>query len=256
MSIRKSSAVTKKQAAQTPPPPPAAPPAPLFYRNPEPVSPETHGALRLKEAGFGFASSTNAVPLVGAEFPQAAHDYPVVFAPEDGWPVALLGLTAQNAFVDEAGAWAPDTYIPAYVRRYPFAFIASEDRFILALDRDAAAVNETEGVPLFENGEPSPALSQALAFCGQFQEAHRLTRAFVDALKEHDLLVNRVADAKLRDKRSFRLGAFQVVDRERWRNLPDAAVVAFHKAGWSELVAAHLASVDRFSMLVERVSHK
>lgn len=254
MSKRKASPVT-----ESPTPEPGsstssapAPAMPLFYRMPEPLSFEAHAALKLRETGYGFARSTNAVPVVGAEFTQAAQVYPLVFAREDGWPLALLGLGAGNAHVDPAGNWTPETYLPAYVRRYPFAFVTSGDRFILAIDREADAVSEVDGEALFENGEPTPVLARALTFCGQFQNAHIQTRAFVDALKVNGLLVDRVADARITDAAPMRLSGFQVVDRQRWQDLPDDTALAFRKAGWDELVVAHLWSLDRFSALMDQ----
>ena len=40
-------------------------------------------------------------------------------------PVALLGLDwrAATLFVEPAGAWRADTYIPAYIRAFPFVFV-------------------------------------------------------------------------------------------------------------------------------------
>jgi len=40
---------------------------------------------------------------------------------------ALLGLTeGTNLFVNADGAWRPDTYIPAYIRAFPFIFVEDE----------------------------------------------------------------------------------------------------------------------------------
>lgn len=69
--------------------------------------------------------STNAIPLSYAEIALASRDYPIAFVSGDGersfLAMAILGLEAkQNLFVNENGAWDPNTYVPAYVRRYPF----------------------------------------------------------------------------------------------------------------------------------------
>lgn len=67
----------------------------------------------------------NAIPLSYAEIAIASRDYPVVFVTGDGersfLAMAILGLEAQqNLFIDSTGAWDANTYVPAYVRRYPF----------------------------------------------------------------------------------------------------------------------------------------
>ena len=59
------------------------------------------------------------------EFARAAAVYPIVFVEDktkDAFrPVTLLGLDAgENLFVSESGKWEA-SYIPAIIRRYPFA---------------------------------------------------------------------------------------------------------------------------------------
>ena len=53
-------------------------------------------------------------------------------------PLAVVGLQDEvNLFVDEGGAWAENTYVPAYLRTHPFALARTGgDRVALVLDRD------------------------------------------------------------------------------------------------------------------------
>jgi len=118
---------------------PEAASRPLFYRKPEALNAKTHGDLRLRSgADFAFARGTNSVAVTASEFGAVSRNFPIVFVGEEGYPAAVLGLDAGNLFVDDAGAWAQDAYVPAYVRRYPFAFIAFDDgkQFALGVDRD------------------------------------------------------------------------------------------------------------------------
>lgn len=230
------------------------PAQPLFYRRPEPLTAERHAALKLLPGDFRFAAESNAVPLTGAEFTAAARAYPIVFAREDEWPLTLLGLGQGNRQVDvTSGAWANGLYVPAYVRRHPFVFIAQDDRLILAVDVESPRVSETgEGKPLFEDdGRPSAVTREALAFCGEFQAAHQATRDFVGALAEHDLLVERAAMVKPKEGAAERrVGGFRVIDPARWAALSDAAALTFRKAGWDQLVHAHFWSLERFDFLL------
>jgi hypothetical protein len=62
---------------------------------------------------------------MNAEIAIASRDYPIAFVTGDGersfLAMAILGLEQQqNLFVDASGAWDGNTYVPAYVRRYPF----------------------------------------------------------------------------------------------------------------------------------------
>lgn len=69
--------------------------------------------------------SMNPMPVSYTEFPLASRDYPLVFISSDQGssfvPMMVLGLAArQNLFVMPDYTWDPHTYLPAYVRRYPF----------------------------------------------------------------------------------------------------------------------------------------
>lgn len=229
---------------------------PLFYRDPQPLSAETHGAWRLKDGDVAFAADTPFAPLVVAEIAAAARDYPVVFsAGESAQPVAVLGLEQRNLFV-ENGRWADDAYVPAYVRRYPFGFVATvnPDGFILAVDAASDRLMRTgdEGAPLFDGDQPSPLTQDAMAFCRAFQGEAEATRAFGEALRAQGLLIDRRADAVLPDGRKLGLDGFQVIDTERLANLDEAVVVEWHRRGWLALANFHLASLERFNALLAR----
>ncbi len=237
----------------------AASSLPLFYRDPQPLSSNAHAAWRLRDGDASFAADAPYVPIVIGELAAAARSYPVVFAGDDAQPVAVLGLERRNLFV-EGGRWTGDAYVPAYVRRYPFGFIATvnPDGFALAIDAGADRVvrSGTEGAPLFDDGKPSALTGQALAFCDAFQADVTATRAFAEALKAHDLLIDRRADATLPDGRTLGLDGFQIIDADRFGALADDAVIDWHRKGWLPLVHFHLASLERFqALLVRHASH-
>lgn len=232
---------------------------PLFYRAPEPLSAVRHGGWRLQSGDFTFAEATPYVPLTAAEFAAASRCCPIVFAAGDDSPVAVLGLERRNLFV-ENGLWAEGTYVPAYVRRYPFAFMATAEpeQFVLAIDADAVAVVQTgeAGEALFDNGAPTDVTRQALGFCEAFRQEVAATQAFTAALIEKNLLVDRRADATLPDGRTFGLTGLRVVDSERFNALDLETLGHWHAKGWLALVYFHLASLERFSVLVDRQSRR
>ncbi|MCW4460662.1 SapC family protein [Sphingomonas sp. BT-65] len=228
---------------------------PPFYRDPRPLSSEAHAAWRLLEGDAGFAAEAAYVPVVASEFARSAQSYPLVFAMPGAVPVAVLGLERRNLFVRD-GEWTRESYVPAYVRRYPFGFVATGEpgHFILAIDAGSGQVVETgeAGIALFEGGEPTERTRQALAFCDAYHAESEMTRAFCAALAEKDLLTERRADATLPDGRTFGLQGFQIVDPAKFDALDDATVLDWHKRGWLALVHFHLASLDRFQLLLAR----
>lgn len=239
---------------------PAAAPAggsslPLFYRAPQPLNSQVHAGWRLQAGDAAFAAETPFVPIVVGELAAAARSYPVVFAAGTAQPLVILGLEAKNLFVTD-GVWDAQAYMPAYVRRYPFGFIATvnPEGFALAIDGDSDRIvrDGTEGAALFEDGQPSELTRQALDFCNAFQAEAAATGAFTAALVEQGLLIDRRADATLPDGRKLGLDGFQIVEAEKFAALADDVVLDWHRKGWLALVHFHLASLDRFQALLAR----
>lgn len=227
---------------------------PLFYRDPQPLSAVQHGDWRLKDGDAAFAAGTPFVPVVVSEIAAAARCYPVVFSAGEGaQPVAVLGLEQRNLFVAD-GRWAEGAYVPAYVRRYPFGFIATvnPDGFALAIDAasERLAASGEEGAALFDGDQPTQLTQEAMAFCKVFQGEAAATQAFGEALRAQDLLIDRRADVTLPDGRKLGLDGFQIIDTERFAKLDEAVVLDWHRRGWLALVHFHLASLERFGALL------
>lgn len=232
-----------------------SPRLPLFYRDVQPLSSQIHRSWRLKDGDVAFTSETPFVPLVIGEIAAASRHYPIVFAAGDATPVAVLGLERINLFVSE-GRWADDAYVPAYVRRYPFAFMGTPEPLGYALAIDLASdrfiQDKEDGTALFDEDKPSALTRQALAFCDAFQNEAAVTADFSAVLKANDLLVDRRADATLPDGRKLGLDGFQIVDAERFAALDDPTVIAWHRNGRLTLVQSHLSSLGCFSALLAR----
>jgi len=228
----------------------------LFYRKPEVLNAERHGTLGLKREGdFAFARASNAVAITSTEFVQAMRCYPIVFAGKTPYPVVVLGLSRENLFVGADGRWRAGHYIPAYMRRYPFVFIAHPDgkQFMLGIDRACTRLTEdkVDGQALFEEGKPGAITQEALTFCSAFQTDHGFTQAFAQALEAQQLLTENHAQAKLADGRQMNLQGFRVIDRAKFANLSDDVIIDWHRKGWLALANFHLASLERFQQLVE-----
>jgi hypothetical protein len=230
--------------------------ASALFRAPEPLDAARHGALRISPLrDFSIASRLHAVFVAATEIPEAALEYPIVFVQAgdldaDGRPavstVALLGLAAgENLFVE--GTHWKASYLPAFVRRYPF--VSSTGPMI---DVAWSGLSPVAGEPLFDaQGRPSAVLDQALDFLGRFDAEARRTRAFCTRMLELDLLRPMQADATLPDGQRLTVEGFRVIDEERLRALPDAAVLELHRSGMLMLAHLHRASLARMRQLVE-----
>ncbi|HLI11928.1 MAG TPA: SapC family protein [Alphaproteobacteria bacterium] len=229
---------------------------PVFYRRPRPLNATQDAGKSLARAGnFLFARGTNSVALNGPEFPQAMRTYPIVFTTgEPRTAVAVLGLRDnENLFLDSAGSWRPDSYIPAYVRRYPFVFMVQPGNadMVLCIDDDSGLLVEDDTRPLFVDGKPTDVVQHALRFCAEFQAQFKATQEFVQALVEHDLLVANETRVVMKSGQQMALRGFQVVSEAKFNALSDAVFLDWRRRGWLHLVYCHLMSMANWSRLVE-----
>ncbi|MFQ5467793.1 MAG: SapC family protein, partial [Kiloniellaceae bacterium] len=249
----------KNGTGTAPAPPP--PPAPLFYADPRPLNPAVHGDKGLRRPPTcHFAAGAHAVVLHAQEFRLAAACYPIVFSDdESAMPLAVLGYReARNVFVDEAGQWAEGTYVPAYVRRYPFASGEGPKSGEMLLYVDAASdlivdmESNPDAEPLFADGQPAEATKRALEFCAAFQRQVPDTRAFVDAVIGHELIQPKEIRLELPGGGNQLLTGLRLIDEARFNALPDQVFLDWRRRGWVALVYWHWASMDNFRRLLDR----
>ena len=234
---------------------------PLFYKDPRPLHNARHAGKGLrKPVDYRFAAVAHAVVLHAQEFRLAAAHYPIVFADEaSSMPLAVLGFRdGENLFVDASGAWAEGTYIPAYVRRYPFATGrgATEGEQILYIDQGSELVVDLDSSPdaeaLFADGEPSARTKQALEFCIAFGRQSTVTTAFIEEVKARGLLGAKEVRLALPSGGSQLLAGLRVIEEDKFNALPDEVVLEWWRKGWLPLVYWHWASMDNFFRLVRR----
>ncbi|PKM30313.1 MAG: SapC family protein [Gammaproteobacteria bacterium HGW-Gammaproteobacteria-11] len=229
----------------------------LLYKEIKALNRDQHKSLKLKTTGdCQFAADTHIVPLAGLEFFQAARSYPVVFIGEGETvsPIALLGLReGLNSFISDEGQWRNNTYVPAFIRRYPFVLAQGEDeQFTVCFDEAYAGWNESEGRELFsEQGENSDYLNEMITFLQNFTAEMQRTRNFVAQLQALKLLAPRTLKLTHVSGESFMLKDFQAVDEEAFLKLGDEDVLALHKAGFLGWIYAHLMSLGNANHLFE-----
>jgi len=241
----------------------------IFYERPVPLNRTEHKDLRLKGVpNLKFAMNTHSVPLTGAEFGVAARDLVIVFAgaeTADAGPIALLGLRqSENLFVDAAGQWIPNTYVPAFVRRYPFVLAekpADQEGadFTVFLDEGYEGFNTSEGERLFnDDGTDTELLTNAVSFLGDFQQNITRTKWFMQQLVKHDLLEPRNIQLQKGGKddpsgKSINLNGLFVVNEEKLRALDEKVAHEFVREGVFGWIYGHLLSLGNIDRLVQRL---
>ncbi len=226
----------------------------LFYNEPAFLNREVHKTLTFKATNdFSFTESVNSVPLTGIEFFEASRDMPVLFSQDekgDFFPLALLSLMQEgHKQLDEAGAWN-ESYIPAFVRRYPFALT---DEGTVCFDQKAPQFSSDGGEALFkEDGENSETLNNVIQFLNNYDKQYKTTLEFTAECKALDLLTTFNLQVMLDKDHPLRLEGLYVIDEKKLAELPEEKVGDWFKKGWLAWSYAHLHSLGALNRLVKR----
>lgn len=228
-----------------------------LFKKPVPVMQSRHGALRVNRESYAYAKNLSMVRLSGAEFAAAGHDFPIVFMMIEDQPVpmALMGLRkSENLFVDRRGQWAPGTYLPAYLRLYPFLLAEVQDTRSLAVFVDQASplLSKNTGLKIYDRGQYGPALSSAVELGREYHFDQIKTRFAMNALKAQDVFVRQDLSVETTGPKPIKISGLWVVDRKKFSTLSDAAFLELRAKGALELVHLHFASLNRLDALGRR----
>lgn len=241
----------------------------LLYKDLQVLSRDVHKDLKLNPVkGYAFAAQMHWAPIAGVEFSQAALSHPIMFVCEGPrgqqtiTPIILLGLSSGNNDCLRAdSSWKPNSYIPAYVRRYPFIFSESlQDKAELSLCFDASfeGFNANTGLPLFnEDGTNGVLLQETINLLVRFNQAMEQTREFTEMLTRFNLLIERIMLVQDANGEMLQIPGFHVVDEERLSNLSSSNLEVLNQKGFLGWLFAHQMSLANLqSLLGQHVSNK
>lgn len=238
---------------------------PLFYQSIELLDSNKHASLgvSLNQDQFSFAAATNIVPVVINEITFAMAHYPLVFILEEGATVpALVALVGngdgKNQFVSDTGAWRAQTYIPAWVRRYPFILVnqnAESPNAALAFDPTSNLLSEQHPVKLIHEGQASEALNGILEFQRNMASSLEATAAVAKALNEAQVLEAAGLTFNPAEGQSEpqTVSGFMVVNEAKLRALDGAALEKLNQANALGLAYAQLFSMKNLENLTAPV---
>ena len=226
------------------------PALPMFYKSMVPLVDNQHRDIVIDTSpDYGFAAGGGAIPLLADEMAIAQANYPVVFSPgADPVPIAIIGLPqGGNRFVDNTGAWKADTYVPAYVRRYPFILAKLDpkaDTLTLCVDAASSRVDRQAGNGnLFASDGPTELAKGILDFCEKFEGSARRTKDLMAELVRLDLLIDGQAEVRPAQGLPSVFNGFQIVSEAKLGELPDAEIAALTRSGVMALILAHFFSL-------------
>jgi hypothetical protein len=225
---------------------------PLFYNDLMPLNSRDHASWKAKETdALPWLATANAIPLTIDEFPLAQRYLPIVFSSgENPIPLGLMGLNeGVNVYVDEDGRVTGPTYVPAYVRRYPFMLTKltpEATELSLCFDPTSGLIGEfDEGHALFDGDKPAEAVDRTLKFCEQFDQAAQRTKLAMDEFKKHDLIMDgEVSIEHNQSDQPFVYRGFGMINEEKLRDLDAEVVKELNQNGLLALMHAHLFSLN------------
>lgn len=228
-----------------------------MFKSLVPVNKARHEGKKIKQVeGFGFAADFHIASIMVHEFARAASLYPVVFLEDkeqDSFrPVVLMGMDAgENLFVGADGKWQA-SYVPAIIRRYPFALASAgeEGKFTVCIDEGSDLISETEGLPLFnEQGEPAEALENVKRYLGELQQMDAFTNEFCKYMVAHNMLTPLNMRVQQADQVKNINGCY-VINEERLNGLSVDGFMELRDKRYLPAVYAHLLSLAQIERLM------
>ena len=234
---------------------------PLFYNALEPLSSETHAAFKFRTLDHAkFLVGQHAIPITVDEFVAAQRNLPIVFTTgDDSIPIALMGLNeGVNVFIGDDGKPTDEqTYMPAYVRRYPFMLARlrpDTEELSLCFDPTGESIGAfDDGEPLFDGGKPTEIVQSILTFNEQFEQAGARTANFMKELRELGLLMDGEVTLQMQGfEQPFVYRGFQMINEEKLNDLRGDQLRKIQKSGLLALIYAHMFSLAALPQIFER----
>ncbi|MEO1092718.1 MAG: SapC family protein [Pseudomonadota bacterium] len=229
----------------------------LIYERAVPLSSQRHAGWSIRATQrYGVARDVNSLPVMATEIPAAARDHAIVFAGQDlPMPAVILGARdGQNLYLDDNDGWRV-SYVPAFLRRYPFVFAntAEGKAFTLCIDETYDGCNQNgEGERLFDStGERTQYLQNVINFVQKYQVEFERTKQFCERLKSLDLLAPVQISLKVGSGQQIGLAGVQAVNREKLKALQPDVVHDLLKSDALELIYVHLNSLANLQRLAQ-----
>ena len=230
----------------------------FLYQKPEYLDREAHEKLgwTMPNKPYGFAQNIMSIPLVISEIPSAQKFYPIVFSSVDnGQPLAVFSTEqGKNPFVSDDGIWEGEYYIPAYLRRYPFATVQGEsDKVAVVIDRASDGILEKSDLPFFEDGSISKATQSMVDFSVQYERDRKITQDFMQTIVGLGLLSEqRVGQSINGENKNF--ANYISIDGDKLDALSSEQLASLHEKRYLGFIYGQLFSQENWTKLIARIS--
>lgn len=221
-----------------------------------PITQNNHKDLKVKQIdNFNFVKDIHLASVMVHEFSRAASTYPIVFLEDkvnDKFrPVVMLGLQeGENLFIQD-GKWQA-SYIPAIVRRYPFALskTGEDDRYVICIDEDSEFVTKGEGQAIFnEDGSANEVMDRVKKYLTELQQMDLFTDKFCDDMKSENMFTP--LNMKVRVGNEIKnVGGAYVINEERFNDINNEKFIELREKKYIPVIYSHLSSLAQIERLL------
>ncbi len=234
---------------------------PYAYKNIVPLS-KSHRVLlpdaRLVPDAF---HALNPIPVSFTEFVPASRNYPLVFISGDEGKsfvaMAVVGLERErNLFVLWDKTWDRRSYVPAYVRRYPFCMtritMDGKEQSERVVCVENGALGDAGDLLFDETGNATPAWEKVQKFVFEYETDLARTEQMCRQLADFGLLEPFTLQAQPTQGEPFALTGMYRVAEAKVAELSPETLHTLVRNGVLARIHLHLASLDNFQALLDR----
>ena len=207
-----------------------------------------------------FVQRGNGVPISHTEFQPVSRHYPIVFTSSDNGKsyaaVAVLGLAQNENLFVRGGAWEANTYVPAYVRRYPFCMArvtmnnSEQQNRLICIEKGFLA---DDGEKLFDaEGKPVEKWAPIERLLREYEADLDRTREMCAIIADYALLEPFTMQATPANGQALNLAGMFRVKEEKLEHLNAAQHKNLFTKGIVGRIYAHLLSLENFGRLLSR----
>lgn len=227
-----------------------------MFKSIVPITKERHLDKKVRAVdNFDFIKDVHIVSIMVHEFSRAASVYPIVFledqTKDEFKPVVLTGLEeGENLFVTD-NKWE-GSYIPAIIRRYPFALAKTDEdgRYTICIDEASDFVNDEEGQELFtKDGEAGEVIEKVKQYLTELQQMEQFTSEFCSYMAKNNMFTPLNMKVRVGNEVKNISGAY-VINEERFNALSDEKFLELRTKKYTPVVYSHLSSLAQVERLV------
>ena len=157
-----------------------------------PLSKSNHSDLKILPVNLKNFSELPLIPVYFHEINQLACEYPLCFTLNDETVdfrlISTVSREQGSALIRQDGSWV-GRYVPSYLRHYPFfAFSDKAEKSSIFVEDESPRLSLTDGVPLFNNSEPTEILDQIVEDLRNILGFAKKTQIILEALKKFNLI--------------------------------------------------------------------